>query len=272
MPEIKVLHQTDILYRHWTAQNSKAVFLMVHGLGAHSSRWNFLAEYLSTNNIESYALDLKGFGNTTTTRGHIDSFKYYYNDIIALAKHIKKENPKKKIFLLGESLGGLISFNLTIANPEIFDGLITLSPAFKNNMNFKISDYIKLVAYLLFSQTKTLLVPFTSEMCTRDKEYQKIMNHNPLEIRIASAKLLLNSLIAQIRAKLIAKKLKTPTLFLLAGRDQLVDKQESRNIFSKLPIKDKKLIEYPEMYHALSIDLDREKVFSDILDWTSQRI
>ena len=35
---------------------------------------------------------------------------------------------------------------------------------------------------------------------------------------------------------------------------------------------DKQLIEYPEMFHALSIDLDREKVFADILNWVERRI
>jgi hypothetical protein len=48
MPEIQ---GTNILFRRWDAAPSpaspKAVFLLVHGLGAHSARWDFLAGYLA---------------------------------------------------------------------------------------------------------------------------------------------------------------------------------------------------------------------------------
>ena len=40
----------------------------------------------------------------------------------------------------------------------------------------------------------------------------------------------------------------------------------------KMKDKDKEMIEYPGMYHSLSIDLGREKVFEDILDWILRRI
>jgi alpha-beta hydrolase superfamily lysophospholipase len=67
-------------------------------------------------------------------------------------------------------------------------------------------------------------------------------------------------------------QLKTPVLFLLAGKDLLVDPRESESVFKKLKIKDKTLIKYPEMLHALSIDLGREKVFEDIFSWLTKRI
>jgi alpha-beta hydrolase superfamily lysophospholipase len=35
--------ENDIMYRRWNVPSSKAVLLLVHGLGAHSARWDFLA-------------------------------------------------------------------------------------------------------------------------------------------------------------------------------------------------------------------------------------
>nr|MBC8428746.1 alpha/beta hydrolase [FCB group bacterium] len=54
--------------------------------------------------------------------------------------------------------------------------------------------------------------------------------------------------------------------------DTLVDPKASKSVFKGLKHKDKKLIEYPEMYHALSIDIGRETVFNDILKWIVERI
>jgi len=45
----------------------------------------------------------------------------------------------------------------------------------------------------------------------------------------------------------------------------------SEKVFRGLKTKDKKIIMYPEMYHALSIELAREKVFEDILRWLIKR-
>ena len=69
-----------------------------------------------------------------------------------------------------------------------------------------------------------------------------------------------------------ARTFTSPALFLIPGIDHLVDESGARKIFAKLAAADKTLIEYPEMYHALSIDLDRENVFRDILDWAAKRV
>ncbi len=262
---------SDVMYRKWPSEQNKAVILLVHGLGAHSDRWIFLSDFLCKNGFTSYAIELKGFGATEGERGHIDSFKTYYDDLLLLLDKINKENRGKKIFLLGESMGGLIAFRLAQLYPEAISGLIAISPAFANGMKFGFKDYATLLTSMIINPKKTLNMPFTSEMCTRDKTYQVVMNNNPKEIRVASAKLLLNILIEQIKSKASLNRMKTPVLFLLAGIDYLVDERENKKVFNNISYCDKTLIEYPEMLHALSIELDREKVFADILSWLTER-
>ena len=65
----------------------------------------------------------------------------------------------------------------------------------------------------------------------------------------------------------LGDKINIPLLVLTAGEDRVVDSLAAREIFNSLRIKDKKLINYPAMRHALSIELGREKVFGDILSW-----
>lgn len=267
------LINSGILYRKWTAPNNKAAILLVHGLGAHTARWNFLADFFVQQGYSSYGIELEGFGQTPDQpRGHIDSFDIYYRDILSLLEIIKKENPGKKVFLLGESMGGLIAFTLACLYPENFAGQVLISPAFANGMKFPITAYLTLAAFVLIDPKRTIEVPFNSAMCTRDVAYQNVMNNNPDELRVASLKLLVDVLFVQMKALRLAKGLKVPSLFLISGKDLLVDERAGRKVFKGLALQDKTLIEYPEMLHALSIELGREKVFNDINNWLGKRV
>jgi len=266
-----------MLFRRWDASpapaSPKAVFLLVHGLGAYSARWNFLAGHLAERGFASYAVELRGFGRTPERpRGHIGSFRVCDRDILELRDIIGKDFPGRKVFLLGESMGGLLAFNLACRNADKFAGQVLIAPAFKNGMKFPPSVYLKLVAFLLVKPTMTVDLPFTSEMVSRDADYRAIMNANPDEIRVASLKCLFNFLPDQAGSGKLAKKLAVPTLFLIPGVDLLVDERAGRKMFQKLPLADKTLLEYPDMLHGLSIDLGREKVFKDILDWIAPRV
>ncbi len=270
MPE---LIGQDFLYRKWTTNNPRAILLLIHGIGAHSARWNFFGDYFAQNGFSSYAIELPGFGQTPhRPRGHIDSFNLYYQDILNLLGMIKRDYPGRKVFIVGESMGGLIAFLAASKFKDQFAGQILISPAFKNGMRFPFTAYSTLITNCLLNPKKSVKLPFTSAMVTRDVAYQKVMDNNPDELRYASVKTLLNILFAQIKAKRIAKKITTPSLFLLSLQDQLVNAKTIQKMFSRLTIKDKTLIEYPALLHALYIELDREKVFANILDWLEKRI
>jgi alpha-beta hydrolase superfamily lysophospholipase len=273
MPE---LMGTDILYRRWDtvppAVPPKAVFLLVHGLGAHTARWDFLAGFLARSGFSSYGIELRGFGRTPERpRGHVDSLRVWERDVLRLYEIAVAQNPGRKIFVLGESIGSLIAFNMACRFPDAFAGQVLISPDFKNGLKFPLSAYLTIGALILFKPQKTIQVPFTSAMCTRDTAYQEVMDQSPDELRVASLKCLLSILSEQGKSTRLAKDLRIPSLFLISGTDLLVDERASRKLFKKLTLEDKTILEYPEMLHALSVDLGRERVFQDILDWAEKR-
>ena len=207
------LQGTDYLFRRWLTgpASPKAVFLLVHGMGAHTARWEFLAGYLAANGYASYAPELRGYGRTPERpRGHVDSFKVWDRDILALREMIERDFPGKKVFLLGESMGGLIAFDLAGRHADKFAGAVLISPAFKNGMKFPLSVYLKFVPFLLFNPKHMVDVPFTSEAATRDLEYAAVMNANPDELRVASLKLLAGFMPVQARAGRLARKVHGP--------------------------------------------------------------
>ena len=272
MQPIQKDKKTGIVYRAWRTRSPEAILLLVHGLGAHTDRWEFLENFFLKNDVSVYAIELKGFGETEGLRGHVDSFDIYLEDILHLYGIAAKENSGKKVFLLGESMGALIAFVAVVVKPDLFSGLISLSPAFKSRLGENIFNYVKYLSPNLYNPKKQFSMPFDSEMCTRDVDYQKVLDRDAERDRLATSKLLLNILITQMRSWGLKTKVRIPVLFLLAGDDKIVNPEVSKEFFKNLKAKDKKIIEYPGMRHALSIDLGREAVFGDILKWIEARV
>ncbi|MEI8176676.1 MAG: lysophospholipase [Candidatus Omnitrophota bacterium] len=259
------------MYERRGPSSPRAVLLLVHGLGAHTGRWDFLADFFAANDIASYAIELKGFGVTPQRKGDIDSFATYTNDVYSLRDIIATEYPSKKIFIVGESMGALIAFLAAAGRPALFTGLICISPAFKNRMKFPFLYQLQVFAAVILHPRRQFMMPFNAAMCTRDERYRAVMDADPREHRWATARLLLSIVCAQLVAPFFAAKITLPTLFALAGDDRMIDARASKKIFTKLRTKDKTLMGYPGYFHALAIDEGREKVFADLLAWIRQR-
>ncbi len=269
---IKTDPQSGIIYRSWQLPQAQAVLLLVHGLGAHSGRWEALAKYFSNHNFSSYGLELRGFGSTNFLKGHIESFNIYFQDILSLRGIIERENPGKRVFLIGESFGGMLSFLLAQKQGQAFSGLVLIAPAFSIKMQVSLWDYLQVALHLFINPKKQFKVRLSAAMCTRDTEYQKQLDSDPLESREVSAKFMANYFMAESLARKIPASLVIPVLFLVAGEDKIVNPQETKRIFRWLDAKDKEIIKYPEMFHALSVELGKEKVFDDILKWLVKRL
>ena len=78
------------------------------------------------------------------------------------------------------------------------------------------------------------------------------------------------TLAAQRRVFAQSKQLTVPTLFLVSGDDALVDPDATRVLHDSI-LATKRWRSYPDAYHELFQELDRERVFSDIADWLDAR-
>lgn len=251
-----------ISYKSWIHPQPCCVAFLAHGLGANSSWWEEFAQFLLKNKISSYALDF---------RQHT-SFREFFIAVKELRAIIKKDNPGSKIFAVGESMGSLIILSMALKDPYIFDGLACMTPAFNSRAPLKPFDYVRIFFPLLYNPRKEYHLPVSSDMCTRDPVYLKMIEATYDKDVLSTSQVLFDIFINQITMRSFPMKFETPLLFLVAGEDKLVYSDDTRKVFKKIRARDKELIEYPHMYHSLSIDLGREKVFNDILGWITRRI
>ena len=108
------------------------VILAIHGYNDYSNSFKIPGEYLSKNNIALTSFDLNGFGKNKN-KGEWFDLKQHIKDIDFNLKKIKNENPDKKIFLMGESMGGAITLSFVNRFKNLpIDGVILIAPAIWN--------------------------------------------------------------------------------------------------------------------------------------------
>ena len=113
---------SGIQYRHWPVENPKACVLLVHGLAEHSGRYERVAARFNARGVAVVGPDHIGHGASPGLRCHLDRFDEYLAPLTALRAHIDDWYPGKPVFLLGHSMGGLISAHLLLESQGAYRG------------------------------------------------------------------------------------------------------------------------------------------------------
>jgi len=260
-----------VFYREWTCVDPKASVILVHGMGGYSGRFFEMGPYLAKAGFQVYAIEQKGHGESPSIKGHINNFKIYTADLKSMVNIAKSQYPGKKVFIFGESMGGLITLDFCIHNQKSIDGAILMSPAVKDKLPMTPQKKFDIFINSIKDPMKLYSAEFDAGMFTRDPVMAKRINSDPLEVRSFTAKFYQAILKTIIYVNLMPWRIKLPVFFILAGKDSMVSAEAGEKFFKKVSSKDKILKWYPEMYHALYVDKDREQVFRDIVDWINKR-
>jgi alpha-beta hydrolase superfamily lysophospholipase len=263
----------DIVYRQWNIRKPKAVFVLVHGMGAHSGRYQYFADYFTKKGFSGYAMDLPGYGELMGGhKGHVDNIKIYHEHIKQLKEVAAKENPGKPLFLLGESMGGLLVASHAINYDNGYNGVIAIVPAFNDVFNFTAADRVGILIKSIMDPKYPVEMPFKDVDLTTDKKILAKIGKDKLEHKFASAGLLRQLLIEQV-VNIDAKigRLKIPIFMMLSGRDRLVDTKFDELLYKRIR-SDKTLKVYQGSLHALTIEKNRMEIYKDIIEWAIKHI
>ena len=130
MPELQRFQARDgtsIAYRAYPASPER-VAILVHGSSSSSSSMHNVAKALSASGISSFALDVRGHGQSGS-RGEIGYIGQLEDDLADFMTNVVKEYPQARLMLVGHSSGG--AFALRVAAGPLgarFERFILLSP------------------------------------------------------------------------------------------------------------------------------------------------
>jgi alpha-beta hydrolase superfamily lysophospholipase len=119
----------EVFCRRWLpVGNVRAVVVVVHGASEHSGRYARLADVLRGNGYATYALDLRGHGNTaqSTGRGRIGprAMQGVVDDVVALTGRARDEVGDCPVILLGHSMGSVVVQACAARDGDQFDGYV----------------------------------------------------------------------------------------------------------------------------------------------------
>lgn len=265
--------QQSIYFQYWMPESRpKAILLLVHGAGEHSGRYLHLAQLATGHGIGVAALDHNGHGQSDGTPGHVHAFDDYLDDLDLFHDETTRLFDGVPMFLLGHSLGGLISCKYLLQRQNDFVGCILSGALIKTNLK---PGRVQMAAiHLLARLTPRLGVKqLDARGVSRDPEQVKRYVEDPLVFHgKASARMVRELFVgmAVVQAHLAA--ITVPMLILHGGSDVMTSPDGSRDLYQHIKSKDKTLLIYPSLYHEIFNEPEGSEIMVNIFRWCEARL
>lgn len=261
----------------WPAERSRGVVACVHGLSGSGEQFAPLPERLGE--FSFYALDLRGQGSdpVEARRGLALDLEWQMRDLGAFLKAVGGVHPGEPLYLMGESMGSLLSASYAVRGHGLLAGLILSVPVVglarevPRPLRWLLRVMGRLFPKLRLPPSRFVNGTSIAPPITRDREYQDSLREKPHHISNFSLGFLVELGDLIDASHQVAKRLELPVLVLAAGQDCFVRVDQVEGWFQKVASENKTLRVYPEAYHLLWHDWDREQVVADLGEWLNQR-
>lgn len=263
----------SIYWQAWLpAGKAKALMVIAHGVAEHSGRYARLGRVLVDQGYAVYAIDHRGHGKSEGPRAMVDKFDHLISDLDQLVTLACEQQPGLKPFLIGHSLGGVISLSYALKFQDKLKGLILSGPAVQlAPLPFKIVMMARL--FSMFSPAKPFF-PIDGSTVSRDPDEVRRYNEDPLNTRSAIPARTIAELLDRL-AWLPAgyPALSLPLLVMHGTADTLAFPAGGQRVYDEAGSKDKTLKLYEGYFHEIFNEppADRQRVFADLIEWLKKR-
>lgn len=121
---------TQIYCHRWPVEKPSAIVQIVHGGAEHAGRYHALAQALNQQGYAVYAEDHRGHGRTGEINtklgdmGEANAFERVCDDVLALGRRAKNENPNVPLVIIGHSLGSLITQRILLQHSDEYTAAV----------------------------------------------------------------------------------------------------------------------------------------------------
>lgn len=245
----------ELFYRHWPATDAatgeprKAVLLFHRG-HEHSGRIAHLVDELDLDEVDFFAWDARGHGQSPGARGDSPSFATSARDVQTFCDHLAATHgiDEENIAVVAQSVGAVIVATWVHDYAPRIRSLVLASPAFKVKLyvpfarpglalmrkvrgNFFVNSYVK------------------ARFLSHDPQRVASYDQDPLITKSISVTVLLGLYEAAERVVADAQAIQVPTQLLISGADFVVHRKPQEQFFERLGSVDKEKHILPGFFH-----------------------
>lgn len=254
--------------RAWRATEPRAIVLGVHGFNDYSHAFEMPGPWFAGQGVTFYAYDQRGFGRAPA-RGKWAGADVLAADLRTTTRLLKERYPEIPLYVIGTSMGGAVTLAAAGSGEMNVDGIILVAPAVWgwSTMNPLYRSTLWLAAHTVpdYTLTGEGLERWPSD----NIEMLRALSRDPLVIKETRIDAIYGLVDLMEAAYLSIERINSPTLLLYGDKDEIVPRgpvSDIRGRFGEsLTMKD-----YPEGWHMLLRDLQREVVWKDIDAWITE--
>jgi len=265
-------------------QRPRAVVVAIHGLSGAALDYEPLASHLAKHRVVTYAPELRGQGNdpVPARRGDLARVDDWFADLRAFFSLVRNRHPNTQIYYYGESMGAAIltrfladareldlPAGLVLASPVV---LLTQQPSWWQEQLFRFFLSVWPGHRVDVSKYTKRNEHDPSKWVTRDEAHRRwflTAPHKVTSFTIRFFKILRDLIQGCFEA---APRITVPVLVICAGNDVYIKPALVEQFFALLGSREKELRLFPESYHLLLHDHDKQQALEQIEAWLLRRI
>ncbi|MCF8145742.1 MAG: lysophospholipase [Deltaproteobacteria bacterium] len=269
----KGIRDTRIYYHTWLPDGDpKGILIVVHGLAEHSGRYMNLVDHFVPLGYAVYGMDHIGHGQSEGARVYVQRFEDYTGTLKIFRDMVGQWHPETPVFLVGHSMGGLISAVYLLEHQSEITGAVLTGPS------VKVSDNTSPIT-VFFGKMFSALIPklgvirLEAEGISRDPAVVAAYVNDPMVYSgKIPARLAAELLKAMQRVSAEGAGITLPVLIIQGGKDRLVDPSGARMLYEKITSRDKTIKIYDELYHEVFNEPEHDQVLSFVEGWLASHL
>jgi alpha-beta hydrolase superfamily lysophospholipase len=253
------------MVREWVPEGTPRAFVvLVHGIAEHCGRYERTGSLLAEAGLRVRSFDLIGFGATGGTRGDIDDWGRYHDQIQRHMEWARQQGGP--VVLMGHSMGGNLALGYALTGRPAPDLLVLSAPALAGGAAWQ-----RALAGVAARFAPSAAIPnsLTGEQLSRDPAVGDAYFADPLVFAKSTTRLGAALFMAMDELNESLSDLSVPTLVLHGGADTIVPPQSTAAL-GELPGVERRL--YPGLRHEILNEPEGPEIVAEIVAWIEARI
>ena len=251
---LKMTDGFNLFCRHWPSVGPvERAVVFLHGIEVHSGAFRFMGPELANSNSEVYAFDRRGFGNSKEPDlpiGDTHGFDRHLEDLNEVVEFVRKNQPDKKLFIFGHSIGTAYALWYAANFPQQIDGLILAASPLEAGFKIPVGDTLKVALSPRIGHHSMYNLIDEWPKAFRESEEYKLISEDALCTKEFGLGFLFN-VQTKLANKMLqnAAKIEKPVFMMHGDSDIVALPNSSYRIMEKLASKDKNLQIFPRADH-----------------------